>query len=217
MELFRDQRVVTVGTSDSVIAPGNNNRHALMIDCPPKQSVTGGVTSANGHNVDCSAAAYVTGTGGVGTGNLLTVNATATLTAGAAPTLSLTTLMGGNVVKLVTGQPPINFTAKIAPDVGATFFWHVDTGGAAATCDLTITIQVPVDESVVTLSFTGRAVANQGLNLYAGNNPVILIADVFGPAIREEIHAIGSAAGIVLGILDIFCPCGGVADKKRMK
>lgn len=214
MELFRDQRIVTVGTADTVIAPGNKNRHALMIDCPPMQSVFGTSIVASGHNVDCSAVAYVTGTGGIGTGNPIDIWATATLTAGAAPTLSLTASMGGNVVKLVTGQPPINFHTRITLDNASTIFWHVDTGGAAATCDLTITAQLPIDESVVTLSFNGRAIANQGIKLYAGGSPVILIADVFGPAIREEVHAIGSIAGITLCVVDIFCPCGGVADKK---
>lgn len=58
----------------------------------------------------------------------------------------------------------------------------------------------------ITLSFGGEAVLNQGINIYALQNPFILMYDHIGDAICEPIFALASAGAPTIGFIDVFWP-----------
>jgi hypothetical protein len=55
----------------------------------------------------------------------------------------------------------------------------------------------------VTLDFGKPAVLDNGITLYPGGPPFLLLYDHIGNAIREEIHAITTAGAQSIGVVDI--------------
>ena len=56
----------------------------------------------------------------------------------------------------------------------------------------------------ITLSFNGPAVLYQGITVYAGQAPLYLEGNHVGEAIVEEIRAISSVPGQVIGWIQMF-------------
>jgi hypothetical protein len=67
------------------------------------------------------------------------------------------------------------------------------------------------------IAFGRDAVVDVDMLMPANGSPVLLIADVFGNVINGEIRAIAKTVAVTVGVLDIFCPCGNIADPKRRK
>ena len=58
----------------------------------------------------------------------------------------------------------------------------------------------------ITLSFGAPAVLDQGITLFPGGLPFVLLYNYVGGSIREEVFAIADTVAQTVGILDLFWP-----------
>jgi hypothetical protein len=142
--------------------------------------------------------------------NALLTSAGWTIAAGGTPTVGLTLVRGG--VTFLVNVITVNQTQvmNLPLTSGDTVNMHVYVGAAATTIDAFLGISGGSSSGSVTLSFAGPAVLNQGLNIYPGNQPLVLTGDHIGQAFREDIRGIADTAGQQVNVIDISeidCPC----------
>ena len=222
VKLYRNENLVTVGTTDSKLLGSNPRRWGVIFGTPIGSSVSGYVQptdgTVSGHALDTTT-----------TGNKLVYTCPANTTAlvegavwvnlgGTAPSMRLVfTPNGGSSVFF--GNPIAGgtvFNTGVAMSAGDTFAWNCSTIGAGSTIDAAISVlQYPPasagsTDNTVFISTDGPASVNGGMPLHPGNDPFMMTYEHIGQAIREEIRAIAANTPVTLTIWDIFevdCPC----------
>jgi hypothetical protein len=200
----RDQRVFTIGTSDSQIAGPNLRRRALLIGAPLPLSAPTKADGALSAGADSSVAGpyavYTVAAGAVAT----LVSATMFETTGTTVVAALQLIRGATTINLgsVTKAGTISLSLPLL--AGDVVQWLVTTTVALSVTDFSVNVSLAQAGPRVTVSFLGQAVLDQGLTLYAGTLPLYLHDEYFGAAIREEVHAIASATGVQVPVLDVF-------------
>lgn len=204
--LLRSQTFTALGTSDKTVLGPNPRRWALII------SVSGPV-GAQGKSDAAVAQAQSTAAAGI----ILTYTVPAGVTATLDVAGFVSDAVGGQVAGLyvnrvggvgnilfLQGTTQANFSGKLLLGPGDKVLWNVITPVAASTADFSLLLTLTPQSFRTTLSFIGPAIQDQGLTLYPGNKPIILLYDHIGQALREEIHAIAPQVGATIEIIEIF-------------
>lgn len=202
--LRRDARNVSVATSSTQLLGPNLNRFGIIVSAPVP--AIGVIVSDGTMTKDAD-------TSSIGAKSTYTVPAgvQAYLTSASA----FSTAVGGQVsaLQIVRGATTINITAvttsgswqgRIPLQAADVVRWNVTGAAALSTSDYLIAIERDRSGQRVTLSFGGPAVLDQGVNLYAGMDPLVLCYDQLGSALHEDVAAIGTPSAATVGIVDIF-------------
>lgn len=201
--IFRDQRRISVGTTDGLFMGSNPRRRMLIISCPvpTDQPVVADNTLV--------AAASTATTG---------VKATYTVPAGVQAELESATMftdaVAGAIAALQIVRAAVTFNlvaytsngqflGPVPLQAGDIVQWNVTTTAIAGTADFSINVRRNNVPSRVSISFIGPAVLDEGINLYAGNEPVVLLPEDVAQGVREEIRCIGSVAGLTVGVVEL--------------
>jgi len=205
-KLWSDPRFYTVGTSDIEIAGPSSRRVGLIISTPPPNAGNPTPVQSSGRAVDVSTLGVKDSyTVPAGITSVL-VGAFNKLTAGAAPTIQLRVAEGGSALIALQNATDNLVQPNIVVIATGVIDWNVSVVGAAGVMDFNLSI---LNYSViprVTVAFRQTAVLDQGMNLYAGNPPFMLTEEFMGVAIKEEVHAIGSIAGLLIQVIDLLEP-----------
>lgn len=140
------------------------------------------------------------------------------LVSGTAPTLDYRWIPNGGAIEfwpgtLVSGTI-LQLNHWLSP--GDQAFLNVQAAGAGSTVDATISVVqysaggAGGTDNTVFLSLKTAAAVNQGMPLHPGADPILLLAEHIGQAIREEVRGIASNTPVVLTVWDIFeigCEC----------
>lgn len=223
VKLWRNESVVTVGTTDTKLLGSNPRRWGVIFGTPVgssgggSQLMTDGTVSA--HGVDTS-------TAGVKLSYTCPANIMAeircvgqVLQGGTAPTLRFfLTPNGGTkttILQPLTSGTPFNISLIMSTGDLATI--EINTTGAGSTTDMFMSVMQwattaggGAADNTVFVSTDGPPAVNQGMPLHPGNDPFMMTYEHIGQAIREEIRAIATSTPVTLTIWDIFevdCPC----------
>ena len=201
--IFRDQRIISPTTSDGPFMGSNPRRRMLIISCPPPvdtpfvsdNTLVNAITTATG-----GLKANYTVPAGV-QAELVSATFFQDITTGVIANLQLVrSLVTYNLAGYTTaGQ----FIGNVPLQAGDQINWNVITPIATSTSDFTINVQRNVVPGFVSLSFKGAAVLGEGLNLYAGNPPCLLLPEDVAQGIREEIRCIASIAGLSVAVVEL--------------
>ena len=209
-KLFRTQTAVSISSSDTVLAGNNPRRYAIVVDSPAANVSPQLQESQLVHNVStASTGVKLSYTVPAGVQAYLQ-SASFFTTAGGPPTLALQVVRGANTITLEQGTANFVQNLSFALLAGDTVQWNCTVLQAASTADLSLSIVQDQLAGHVTVSFVQPAVLGNGINLYPGDPPLVLLYDHVGDAIREEIHAIAASGTPTITIVDIFesnCPC----------
>lgn len=201
--IFRDQRIINPTTSDGPFMGSNGRRRMLIISCPAPVDTPYTSDNSLANNVSTAT---------------LGIKLTYTVPAGVQATLTSATVaadVGTGVVsnlQLVRGAQTYNlaqyttqgqFLGNLPLQAGDVIQWFVLTPIAASSSDFTINVQRNVVPGYVSVSFKGPAVLGEGLNLYAGGTPVILLPEDVAQGVREEIRCIASIAGLSVAVVEL--------------
>jgi hypothetical protein len=201
--IFRDQRLVNVGTTDGVFMGSNPRRRMLIISCPvpTDQAVVADNTLV--------AAASTATTG---------VKASYTVPAGVQAELESATVFSDAVagvvsaLQLVRAATTFNlasyttngqFLGPVPLQAGDVIQWNCTTSQAVSTSDYSINVRRNNVPARVSISFIGPAKLDEGINLYAGGPPVVLLPEDVAQGVREEIRCIGSITGLTVGVVEL--------------
>lgn len=203
-KLFRDQRTVTVGTSDIILVGPQRKRVGTIIGSPKIEGAND-LSTRTFTSAASTASTGIKSTLAVPAGQTVTlIGATMLGTTGTTQVCALQVVEGGTTFNLAQFTGSGTFNTPIIVPGGDTIQWNCTTAIAASVTDFTISIARPTDVIRVTLSFVGVAVLDNGLQLHAGNPPIMLTEEFLGSAIKEEIHAIGSIAGLLVSVTDLL-------------
>lgn len=200
----RNQTVVNVTTAGVQIAGPNPERRKLLISSPAMLSASSPAVGAQGDNLDTSTIGVklsYTVPAGV---NATLTHLSWTLTAGAAPTIEWRLSRGGVVSTIQTGAANMLATPSLPLIPGDIVQLNVSVLGAASTVDAVIGVQLDPTSTRVTISFTGQAVLDQGINIYPGQLPLQLDNDVIGEAVTEAVFAVTALGTQTISVLDLF-------------
>jgi hypothetical protein len=202
--LLRDQHTVTAGTSDVQLVGPNPKRKAIIIDGLVQASGPFQVLTQILHNASVAAL-----------GNVLTYTTPANafaevtytsgvLTGGAPATVVLNQTVSGNTVQTLvnTGNWFQNLDLVMPASSAANL--NVTVVGAAGTMDLSLQVKQYNAPARATLSFLGPAVLDNGINIYSGTLPLIILDEWAGIAIQEEIHVIANVAGTIVSFVELI-------------
>jgi hypothetical protein len=215
-QLLIDQRTVPAGAVSFQIAGPNPSRYALVLSCPPASD-----------NPEANSSVYVaqisTAAGGAKATYTVPAGVQAVLTsasffqsAGVAGVICLLQITrAANTTNIIQPTNSGSYVGAIPLSAGDTVTWFCTTAVAASTSDFTIGITQDNVLNRVTVGFNRQPVVlDQGVNLYAGQTPLILLYDHIGQAIREPIFGICSLAGQTISCIDVsevLCECSNDA------
>lgn len=204
--LYRDQSVVSVGTSDTKLLGPNPRRWAVIISSPVAFRELYTSKTVINRQVD-------TTTLGVKSSYVAPANTEARSvfrsvfnTAGTFGTVQLQLVRGGNTSVITSLTASGTQQGEIDLQPGDTIQWNQTVVSAAGIADFIISVMEQQAQGRITLSFQSAAVLDSGIDLYPGTQPLILLYDHVGQAIREEIRAIASLSAQTVSVLDIFEP-----------
>lgn len=204
--LLREQRFVTLSTASKVLLPANPRRRGAIISAPA-YSISG---QASNNNTVAAADTTTLGakltTAGAASKQTKLTSASATLTAGATPTMALNLVDPTGTYELARGTLPLYWSGEVVFGFATSVEWRVVTAGAGSTANLFLGATNSAAPDRITLSFVGAAVQDQGVTLPFGSPPLILWPGAFGFALVEEVAVISSIANLTIGVLDIFEP-----------
>ena len=201
--IFRDQRIVTPGTVDTPFLGSNPRRRMLIISCP--------APADQPYASDNSLVATVA-TATVG------VKASYTVPAGVSALLTSATVLSDAVAGVVSALQLVRaavtynlasytsngqFVGQIPLQAGDVIQWNVTTPQVASTSDYSINIERNNVPAYASISFIGPAVLGEGLNLYAGGPPCVLLPEDVAQGLREEMRCIASVAGLTVAVVEL--------------
>ena len=221
-QLYRDERQVTIGTSDTLILGSNNRRWAVMFGTPVATAVAGGQsfqskTVSIAGAVDTGAGIILSYTAPANT-NALVTNMAFYQKTGASLVCAFNYIPNGGSSLRIKNNPtsdlPLAVNLPLAPGDQANI--QIVTPGTG-TMDGYIGVQeynnqsgTVTTDNTVFISLDGTATVNGGMPLHPGNDNFVLLYDHVGQAMRESIRGIASNASVTLTVWDIFevgCPC----------
>jgi hypothetical protein len=202
--LQRDQRTVTVGTTDVVLLGPNVKRRALLIGAPippDTQSVNEGTLTSAADTSTTGVKSTYTVPAGV---QAVLTSATMFGTTGSTQVAALQLVRGATTVNLFSATGAGTWTGVVPLQTGDVINWRCTTAVGASVTDFSINVQRDRLNTRITISLIGTAVAEQGLTLSPGTLPLYLHEDHIGTAIQHEIHAISNVAGVAVPVVDVF-------------
>ena len=222
-KLWRDERQVAVGASDTKIL-GSNPRRIAVVFATPAGGASGagqfiGSATIAQHNVDASTTVVkISYTVPANTAAVVDTFGYV-LNAGTNPAIKAEyTPNGGTKLTLPPTITQNTFIqAGLAMAAGDVFDLNVTTAGPGALVDLFAGIRAlpqstggGASDNTVFISLDGTATVNGGMSLHPGAPPFQLLYEHIGQALREEIRGIAASTPVTLTVWDIMevdCPC----------
>jgi len=208
--LFSQPFNVTVTASSQRLLSSTEKRFGLLIGAP----------AGLGNDLQPQSILFPNAsTGAVGTIGTYTVPAQSTAViqsaivgshTGTGAGVALQINRGGTILNLIASTVAWAFQGPVSLLAGDIVTFSCYTAVASSTCDITLSLLVGPLTGRVTLGFRGPAVLDQGLTLHPGQDPLLLLADHIGQAIREDVSIIGAIAGVQIGgleVLEVDCDC----------
>lgn len=202
--MMRAQITTTVGTSAIQIAGPNPRRWGLLIDSPPIVPDPGAAQTK-------LVSAASTATTGVKQSFVVPAGQQAVLTsAGTVETTGTGVVSSLQIVRAATtfNLAQVTTTGVLTTTIpllaGDTIQWNVTTAIAAAVNDYWLGIALDVGTSRVTISFLEGVTLDNGLNLYPGTLPLVLLYPDYGDAIHEAVFAVAQAGSVPITVVDFF-------------
>ena len=201
--IFRDQRIVTPGTTDTLFLGSNPRRRMLIISCPaptatPNTSdntlVFGASTATTGIKATYTVPAGVQA-------ELTSATFAETALTGAVSALQI--VRGGVTYTLASYTTLGQFGGPVPLQSGDVVQWNVTTLVAVSTADYSINVRRQNVPAFASISFIGPAVLGEGLNLYAGGPPCVLLPEDVAQGLREEMRCIASVAGLTVAVVEL--------------
>ena len=210
VNLYRDQQTKTIGTSAGQLAGSNPRRWAFWV------SVNGATNETPVASTVIASLADTSTTGvklsyTVPTGKVAIINSASKVNrTGTGIIAQLEIIVGGTTIRVFPVTNSDVYTGNITLKAGDSIQWNVTTAIAGSTNDFSISVSEYNLETRVSLSFSGTAVLDQGITVYSGSDPLLIMYDHIGQGFREDISAISNVAGVSVSIIDVFevdCPC----------
>lgn len=203
---LRDQTFTTLSTASKQIAGPNPRRKAVVITAPSASDTPtisdGTVTDAASTASTGAKSSYTVPAGTEAVLNSATFFDSSAITA----ICALELVRGGLTYTLASYTGSGIFAAPVPLQAGDIVQWDCTTLLAASTADFTINVTRENAQNVITISFSGPAVLNQGINLNPNTLPLTLDTGIYGDALTGAIYAIAAVGTPTIGVLDIFGP-----------